>query len=445
MSRASWTIGLFAFVAVLWTGCAGALQRNGDVQAESGSEPNFLSEQSGSDAEPEDDLSRRTEGALETLRIKDPQKYAEFKRLLESTDSELPPHLRQAFQDQVAAMLLASEERQGVGQTSGGADDVRLTHRPSRSDVPENPRFLPEVPAASLQEIPHPAQASPPDVEPREEAAVAVENADGSEADAPNDTADPATIQEARHTAGESSSVEEMVPGKWQEHLRTTTETLEKELARFDLDESRTARLNAYLRLLYVIADQRDHAVDPIEGFSDDERQYWKHQLYALLVSLDANDMHTSNRRAALALRDLRAAEDHLSNISTLDVQNLAFCPKVLSFGRYVEYESSTFRPGQEVLLYVEVDNFAVEQKGEEFETHLQGEYSLFDAQNVRVRNVVLPSDEQLCNNRRRDYFIAYRLHLPDDLPAGSYVLQLTIEDVIGKKSNVATIDFRLR
>jgi hypothetical protein len=57
----------------------------------------------------------------------------------------------------------------------------------------------------------------------------------------------------------------------------------------------------------------------------------------------------------------------------------------------------------------------------------------------------VLPRDKQLCNNRRHDYFIAYRVYLPKQIPTGSYTLQLTVEDVKGKKSNQASIDFRIR
>jgi len=449
MSRASCTIGLFALTAVLGTGCAVAPPWFGKVQADSRtpadgeSAPDRSLEPDLAKTIPADAPSTSLENALETLRITNPVRYVEVVRVLEGADSDLPPHLRQTFQNQVAATLLASEARHVVRETSRDTDIARPAHWPSSSHVAQTPRRLPEASIAGVPETPVPGPALAPSVPPTQEAAD-VGTANVVQNNVANSTA-IGTVQAVSHAASDPNSEKEVVQGSWQDHLHATTETLEKELARFDYDENEATRLNAYLRLLYVIADQRDSAIAPIDGFSDDEREFWKHQLYALLVSLDADDMHASSRRAALALRDLRTAANHLSNISTLDVRNLAFCPRVFSFGRFVEYDNTTFRPGQEVLLYVEVDNFAVEQKGEEYETHLQGEYSIFDAQNARVKNVVLPHDKQLCNNRRRDYFIAYRLHLPDDLPAGSYLLQLTIEDMIGKKSSVATIDFRFR
>ena len=179
---------------------------------------------------------------------------------------------------------------------------------------------------------------------------------------------------------------------------------------------------------------------------SEDEREFWKQQYYGLLVSLDPTGMHAAaSRRAALALRYYDTAQSHLANLSTLDVRGLAFCSRVESFGRYDEFRTYDFRAGQEVLLYVEVDHFAAEKQGDQFETELQGEYEILDAQGVRIANVVLPRDKQLCNNRRRDYFIAYKFFLPKEITPGNYSLRLTIEDIKGKKSNQSSVEFKIR
>jgi hypothetical protein len=197
-------------------------------------------------------------------------------------------------------------------------------------------------------------------------------------------------------------------------------------------------------RLLHVIANHRDQAVSAIEQLDEDEREYWKHQLHALQVAIDSEDKHVGSRRAALALRELRAAADHLANLSTLDVRNLAFCERVESFGVYTPVKSTSFKPGQEVWLYVEIDNFAVEQVGDEYETRLQAEYDIIDASGGRI-NKKLPLVEEQCRNRRHDYCISYTLTVPKDLRPGQYTLQLTVEDVIGQKSSSAPIEFRVR
>ena len=56
----------------------------------------------------------------------------------------------------------------------------------------------------------------------------------------------------------------------------------------------------------------------------------------------------------------------------------------------------------------------------------------------------MLPADKQVSSNYLRDYFIAYQMHLPKQLKKGSYRLQLTMEDVAGKKYGQASIPFEI-
>ena len=238
---------------------------------------------------------------------------------------------------------------------------------------------------------------------------------------------------------------EETKPGQWNREIEQALTSLAADLARPNLDRHERARLEILRRLLYVVTNQRDEAVSPIDQLDEDEREYWKHQIHGLLVSIDADGKHPTTRRAALALRNLRTAVDHLANLSTLDVRSLTFCKEVLSYGEYRVFDSYSFRAKGEVVLYVEIDNFAAHPRSDSFETELHSSYEIVDDAGRRVANVVLPIDKQVSNNRRRDYFIAYLITMPSQITPGSYRLQLTVEDVIGKKSNHAAIDFRIR
>jgi hypothetical protein len=401
-----------------------------------------VSSDSAGNADPRDRESEPLAALLRELRYANPARYREVQQILYELESEQEAYVRSMIREQIAAVL-QEEVRRSREEKQG--DDIALTPPPASQQPADNPRLR-----ERNREF-----WDPPPSEPGAQQSVATSVGE-PEAD-PDVPGEPvATVARVTPRDVESPAVEDaesdVAPaeedlsiGQWRGHLNATIDSLEKELVRCDLEEDEAARWNTYLRLLYVVGNERDHAIQPIDALTDDERDYWKHLLYGLLVSLDADEQHVSTRRAALALRNLRAAADHLANLSTLDVKGLAFCPQVYSFGHIVEYDSRTFQPGQQVLLYVEVDNFAVEKQGDRYETHLNAEYSIFDSRNVRVANIVLPSDRQLCNNRRRDYFIAYPLAMPSDLPDGTYTLQLTIEDVIGKKSNLATIDFRIR
>jgi hypothetical protein len=389
---------------------------------------------------------------LEALRERNPEKHAQLTAILSEHESGAIQPFERYIRDQYLAMMIQDNQQPASTAKDAGTEspvgnanssDIQLV---SAATTPAGESVAPATVTTAPSSLP-PAAANPPITPPLAVAATAPSAATTPDASVANplaseDAAPPTTGLSQQEP---ESAEEEVKPGTWYRQLLTTRDVLEKESARTDLDEGERTRLRTYLRLLNVLANRREQAVAPIDGLSEDEQEFWKHLNYGLLISLDADAMHASSRRAALALRDLRTATEHLASISTLDVRGLAFCNRVESYGRFTEFKSYTFAAGDEVLLYVEVDNFAVEVKGEEFETELQGEYDIFDEQGVRVANVVLPRDKQLCRNRRRDYFIAYRLYLPDDIRPGAYTLRLTIEDVKGKKSNQASIDFRIR
>jgi hypothetical protein len=204
------------------------------------------------------------------------------------------------------------------------------------------------------------------------------------------------------------------------------------------------ARKEAQLRLLYLAAGRNADAVRGIEEFAPPEREFWKHQVHGLGVFLDDQGAPVADRRARLALRELQEGMHHLAAASGLEVRNLAFCPQVFSFGNYVEFSPSEFRPGQEVLLYAEIDHFAVESRPDGFETELQGSYQIFDASGRRVAEHVFPPEKEVCRNRRRDYFVPFRMYLPKRIDSGSYTLQLTVEDLKGRRFGQASTRFAI-
>lgn len=386
--------------------------------------------------------------ALNRLQREDPQRYAGFKQMLYEQDPSLPPGVAQILHDQCVAQLMGAypsradvsrapvdvnappgAQNFAAGMPPVGQQTIAtalLPPCPTPPQVSAPPPVMPGpvVQASAVQSVP----ASPPATN----AAPVVASVSSS---APSDSSPPASV---------ASNAEEPKPGQWQEQTRAAVESLEKELAREKLDDADRTRLSTVLRLLYLIENRRDKATEPIDALSDDEKEFWKQQLYGLSVSLDAEGKHAASRRAALALRYFDTAQSHLQNMSALDVHGLAFCSAVHSFGRYDELKPYDVKAGDQVVLYVEIDHFAAEQKGDQYETELQGEYEILDAQGVRVVNRELPLDKELCNNRRHDYFIAYLLRIPGECRPGKYTLRLTIEDLKGKKSNQSSIDFKV-
>lgn len=148
--------------------------------------------------------------------------------------------------------------------------------------------------------------------------------------------------------------------------------------------------------------------------------------------------------RAALVKQQVDAAAARLADLSPLALTQLTFCSEVTSFGVVTPFTSNEFAAGQPVLLYAEVENFKSQPVQQGFRTALKSSYQILDAGGRRISGTEPQLMEETCHTPRRDYFLRYRLNLPAGLAAGSYTLQLSIEDTLSQKSAVSSIVFSI-
>ncbi len=227
------------------------------------------------------------------------------------------------------------------------------------------------------------------------------------------------------------------------EHLEALIKHYEEQEISLDTPGGLTQM--AKLRMLYLLADKPDQAMEKVDQLNAAEQDYLRYQMMTMWSMVDPDGSPSRTRRWEKALENLRLASGHLAAATeSLDVSSIAFCTEVESYGRITPFKDYKLQPGQQVILYCEIDNFASERLSDGYETHFQGSYDLFNADGVRVAEQVLPADKQSCNNYRRDYFIAYRLYLPKQLAPGPHRIQLTIEDLKGKKFGQSTLDFEI-
>ncbi len=232
------------------------------------------------------------------------------------------------------------------------------------------------------------------------------------------------------------------------------TASLESQLraARERGDKQLAATLEQKLSLLYLLAGRMDDAVRAPTEIPVAEQEAYRHLMFGLTTWLAEDELRRTGHRNAKVLHSLRAASQQLSAVSRLELRNLAFCEKVDYFGWYQAFPRAEFKPRQQVILYVEIDNHASELRGkDQYETRLQGSYQIFDRAGNVVAERQLPLDEEVCRNHRRDYFLAYRIYMPDTIADGTYRLELTVEDLQGKahfkgaKLGEASIEFAVR
>jgi hypothetical protein len=256
---------------------------------------------------------------------------------------------------------------------------------------------------------------------------------------------------DARQIAETTNSVEQLTPLPWQADLEKLIARVEQDLLRSNLDrpsdvQSEYLRRQAHLRLLYLMSQRQEEALTAISGIDPSQQEYWQSLILAMSNSFDTAQFPDSTDRAAQVVAPLSAALRRVRETAPLTIKNMGFCRKISYFGNYERFPRNEFTPGQEVLLYTEIENFVSSTTIDgEYRTLLKSLVEIVDQQGKVVWTKGFPSTEDLCRNPRRDYFHNYQFHIPRDLSTGTYSLKLTIEDELGHKRISNSLNFVLK
>ncbi|MFK8112271.1 MAG: hypothetical protein AB8B91_08715 [Rubripirellula sp.] len=407
----------------------------------------------------------------------------EDKSELMAAFSDYPPEVqKQALQQLVAASAMAAKRTGQPNSLEDSLDGIKLPTlpEPKQKRPTEDPRRLAKSKSAAKSTVESVADAS------SEKSIAASDYASGHVSDLVTtdlestvvqsipSTQDEATSEVKAASATISSSDESMIaraavedkplieevdakPKKSASELESTSTpstdrelyaTLLKRLANTPAGETEAQRSSRMIKLrhMMVLAGQPDDAVGKIEGMSESEQEFLRHQLLGLWTMIDPDGHPVPSRRFSTAVPQIRqAAQFAAAATDALEVRSLAFCTEIESYGQIKPFENTSFDAGQQVIMYCEIENFTAEKSTEGYETHLQGSYDVYNSENEKVVSQLLPADNQVSSNYLRDYFIAYQMHLPQQLTSGKYRMQLTVEDVKGKKYGQASLPFEIK
>ena len=90
----------------------------------------------------------------------------------------------------------------------------------------------------------------------------------------------------------------------------------------------------------------------------------------------------------------LDEAVGHLRELGSLSVRNLAFCKNVFGYGAYEPINSPVFSPGQQLTLYLEVENYHSESTAKGYSTKLGANYEIVTDAGERVAGGDFPNIE---------------------------------------------------
>lgn len=388
---------------------------------------------------------------------------------------KLPPaERRRVMQAMMAIAAAASEKKPEPADALGDSDDTA-------SVPPSSATFAETVTAAENQPTEPPApRASGPPASSRATVRRSTGPPAQEAADRPPDSGRPpqlargdreqtraipsnppasSSVQDssADETNGQAETASDV---DWLTSVERAITDLQKQLNtpkdEQQLSTTELGRREVLLKMLQVVAGDAESAFEKFQYVDGREAAFWRAELFGLHLGVQENRTPVASQRAARMLEHLRKATWELAAVSTLDLRNAAFCRSVLGYADVEKFRPYRFKPDEEVLLYVEIENFAAERiavagergvgsgEGVRYETEFQGSYQILDGERRRVAEQQLPRDRQQCRNHRRDYYVAYRIYMPRNIAPGRYTLELTLEDVKGQKFGQAFLDFEI-
>ncbi len=239
-----------------------------------------------------------------------------------------------------------------------------------------------------------------------------------------------------RETAGSESTA-------WDQPLQVAIARLEAEAQA--AGQPLTGNQQVRLELLRIIAGERIEEAEALTHDNQKLEDYWKHQLSAIdemLAQQDADSptkastIANQQRSMTLASKHLERAQSELADIATLNIAKCVFASEVRGFGQFTELPA-IYEPGQQVLLYSELENYSLKQ-GEisgkpQLIAELQGQFSIIDEMNRVVYQYQYQPVQDFSERRRNDFYMFFPVTMPD-LPPGQYRLHLVVDDLIGNK-----------
>lgn len=128
-----------------------------------------------------------------------------------------------------------------------------------------------------------------------------------------------------------------------------------------------------------------------------------------------------------------------------LAVRNACFASRVRAWGVVDRFPEAVFRPGQDVIVYFELDAPAVRPSATGHATSVDTLFRLVTADGRQIAQWDFEPIDETCHAPRRDYFLRYILRIPDSAPVGPCRLEFMVTDLVAGIATPARLDLEVR
>ncbi len=128
----------------------------------------------------------------------------------------------------------------------------------------------------------------------------------------------------------------------------------------------------------------------------------------------------------------------------SLAVRNPCFATRVQAWGVVDRFQAARFRPGQEVIVYFELDNLSSGRSAAGRTTCIDASLALVAGDGTTVRDWSFEPIAETCAAQRRDYFARYVIRVPESAAAGVFRLDIDVVDTLAGTTARASLPLEI-
>ena len=127
-----------------------------------------------------------------------------------------------------------------------------------------------------------------------------------------------------------------------------------------------------------------------------------------------------------------------------VSIRTACFASRVQAWGVFDRFPADRFSPGQEVIVYVELDDLAATTAADGHTTCIDAALRLVAADGRTLTDWNFEPIAETCASRRRDYFARFVVRIPETATAGRAHVALTVTDTLAGKTVETTLPLEI-
>jgi hypothetical protein len=130
--------------------------------------------------------------------------------------------------------------------------------------------------------------------------------------------------------------------------------------------------------------------------------------------------------------------------IPELTIRNPCFVTRVRAWGAVDRFPEQVFRPGQDVIVYFELEDLSSRASAAGHATSIDAMFRLIATDGQQTGQWKFEPVEETCHAPRSDYFARYFIRIPETAPAGRCKLEFMVTDRFAGVSTQAHLDLEI-